>query len=171
MDEKKSELLLKLTSEIVSSYVHSNPIPKDEVPDFIKSVFSSLGKIDEVPPEPVPELVPAVPVKKSVYPDYIICLEDGKKLKILKRHLNTAYGMTPEQYREKWGLPSNYPMVAPNYAEKRSSLARELGLGRKPAGEKPIAIQPPEEKKATVKRGRKPKTKEEVGSETQEKGA
>lgn len=119
---------LSLTSEIVTSYVANNQLEADRLSDLIRSVFQALGPDDQeaAPARPVP----AVPIKRSVFPDYIICLEDGKKLKMLKRHLKSAYDMTPEQYRQKWDLPAQYPMVAPNYASRRSELARELGLGR-----------------------------------------
>ncbi|GBQ58046.1 Ros/MucR family transcriptional regulator [Komagataeibacter swingsii DSM 16373] len=100
------------------------------LPDLIRNVYHALSAAGRPVNEPE-KPQPAVPIKRSVFPDYIICLEDGKKLKMLKRHLHSAYGMTPEQYRERWGLPAEYPMVAPNYAERRSSLAREIGLGRK----------------------------------------
>ena len=123
--------LLALTSEIVSAHVANNTVGADELPDLIRNVYGALsGSGEVVEPEPVrPD--PAVPIKKSITPDYLICLEDGKKLKMLKRHLSTAYDMTPEEYRERWGLPSDYPMVAPNYAKQRSALAKEIGLGTK----------------------------------------
>ncbi|EHH67883.1 MucR family transcriptional regulator [Gluconobacter morbifer] len=123
--------LRRLTAQIVTAYVSSHDIPADSLPGLIRSVHESLAKVDvpeELPPE---KPVPAVPPRKSVFPDYIICLEDGKKLKLLRRHLKTAYNMTPQEYRERWGLPAEYPMVAPNYANHRSSLARKIGLGRR----------------------------------------
>src|SRR5579859_5101590 len=124
--------LLGLTTEIVAAHVSNNAVSVDELPLLINQVHRSLTTLG-VAPEPVQEkLQPAVPVKKSVTPDYIICLEDGKKLKMLKRHLKTAYNMTPEEYRDRWGLPADYPMVAPNYAQHRSSLAKKIGLGTKP---------------------------------------
>lgn len=126
MDEELNRRI-SLTAEMVAAYVSKNTIDPEKLPHLITSVFQSLSP----KAEPVSELpTPAVPIKRSVFPDYIICLEDGKKLKMLKRHLNAAYGMTPEQYRAKWGLPVEYPMVAPNYANRRSELAREMGLGR-----------------------------------------
>jgi len=126
----KSQDVLSLTAEIVAAHVSNNTVPLAELPALIQQVFQTLTTIGSSAQEaPRPE--PAVPVKKSVTPDYIICLEDGKKLKMLKRHLKTAYNMTPEKYRERWGLSSDYPMVAPNYAKQRSQLARELGLGTK----------------------------------------
>jgi predicted transcriptional regulator len=126
----KPQDVLSLTAEIVAAHVSNNTVPLAELPALIQQVFQTLSAIgtgDQQPPRPEP----AVPIKKSVMPDYIVCLEDGKKLKMLKRHLKTAYNMTPEKYRERWGLPSDYPMVAPNYAKQRSQLARELGLGTK----------------------------------------
>lgn len=133
-DQPSQTDLLELTAEIVSAHASNNKVTSAELPQVIKDVFSTLSELGEsgVPAE-APD--PAVPVKKSITPDYIVCLEDGKKLKMLKRHLNTSYGMTPEQYRERWGLPADYPMVAPNYAKRRSSLAKKIGLGRK-AGSK-----------------------------------
>lgn len=126
----KQRDVLSLTAEIVAAHVSNNTVPLAELPALIQQVFQTLSNIDAgVQEAPRPE--PAVPIKKSVMPDYIVCLEDGKKLKMLKRHLKTAYNMTPEKYRERWGLPSDYPMVAPNYAKQRSHLARELGLGTK----------------------------------------
>lgn len=122
--------LLDLVSEIVSAHVSNNQTDPALIPGMIRDIYQAL-KTAEHPQNEPEKLQPAVPVKRSVFPDYIICLEDGKKLKMLKRHLQSAYGMTPEQYRERWGLPADYPMVAPNYAERRSTLAREIGLGRK----------------------------------------
>ena len=125
--------LTELTARIVSGYVSANEVPADQVPELIKSVAGTISRIDrgeEPKPEPV-VLKPAVSIRKSVTPDFIVCLEDGKKLKMLKRHLKTVYGMTPDDYRAKWGLASDYPMVAPNYAASRSKLAREIGLGRR----------------------------------------
>jgi predicted transcriptional regulator len=127
----KSELLA-LTSEIVSSHVANNPVPNSDLPGVIQSVFDKLTELANETPEVKLELIPAVPIKKSITDDFIVCLEDGKKLKMLKRHLKTAYDMTPEDYRAKWGLAADYPMVAPAYARKRQELAKEIGLGRKP---------------------------------------
>ncbi len=126
--------ILALTAEIVSAHVANNTIVQTEVPDLIQSVFAKLADLASGEDSASVELTPAVPIKKSVTDDYIICLEDGKKLKMLKRHLMTAYGMTPEEYRAKWGLKPDYPMVAPNYAAKRQELAKKIGLGRKPRG-------------------------------------
>lgn len=122
--------LVALTSEVISAYVSNNPIPSAELPSLIKEVYGSLSDIKSAN-GPSPELVPAVDPKDSITDDYIICLEDGKKFKSLKRHLTAHFKMSPAEYREKWGLPLDYPMVAPNYSKKRSSLAREKGLGRK----------------------------------------
>jgi predicted transcriptional regulator len=124
--------ILALTTEIVSAHVANNSIVQGEVPDLIQQVYNKLSELASGEEASNVELTPAVPIKKSVTDDYIICLEDGKKLKMLKRHLMTAYGMTPEEYRTKWGLKSDYPMVAPNYAAKRQELAKKIGLGRKP---------------------------------------
>jgi len=121
--------LLGLTTEIVAAHVSNNNVAVGDLPALINQVYRSLATIG-VPVEPVAEKpLPAVAIKKSIYPDYIICLEDGKKLKMLKRHLKTAYGITPEEYRERWGLAADYPMVAPNYALQRSRLAKDIGLG------------------------------------------
>jgi predicted transcriptional regulator len=126
-----SEIYIELTAEIVSAYVSNNTVPAGELPGLINQIHSALTRVSsgtsEAPSEP---LKPAVPVKRSIHPDFIVCLEDGKKFKSLKRHLRTQYSMTPEQYREKWGLPPDYPMVAPNYAEARSQLAKQMGLGQ-----------------------------------------
>ena len=121
--------LLDLTSEIVSAYVSNNKVEVEKLSEVIAGVFASLSSIASE--DTVEMIEPAVPIKKSITPDYIICLEDGKKFKMLRRHLLNVYGLTPEQYRERWGLPADYPMVAPNYAEKRSGLAKQIGLGKK----------------------------------------
>ena len=122
---------IELTAEIVSAYVSNNTVPAGEIPSLINQVHAALSRVSsksaEGPSEP---LKPAVSVKKSITPEYIVCLEDGKKFKSLKRHLRTQYNMTPEQYREKWGLSADYPMVAPNYAAARSQLAKQMGLGQ-----------------------------------------
>ncbi|KUM26706.1 transcriptional regulator [Mesorhizobium loti] len=125
--------LIELTAEIVSAYVGNNPVPVASLPDLIESVNSSLAKIGQATEPEMPAQAPAVNPKRSVFPDYIVCLEDGKKFKSLKRHLNVHYGLTPDEYRAKWGLKADYPMVAPNYAAQRSSLAKASGLGRKAA--------------------------------------
>ncbi|PBB36508.1 MucR family transcriptional regulator [Mesorhizobium sp. WSM3882] len=123
--------LIGLTADIVSAYVSKNAVSVSALPELIESVNSSLSKIGQPLEEPKPALTPAVNPKKSVTPEYIVCLEDGKKFKSLKRHLDTHYGLTPVAYRTKWGLPADYPMVAPNYAAARSQLAKASGLGRK----------------------------------------
>jgi predicted transcriptional regulator len=124
--------ILALTTEIVSAHVANNNVVNAEVPELIQQVYNKLSELASGEEVSSVELTPAVPIKKSVTDDFIICLEDGKKLKMLKRHLMTAYGMTPEEYRTKWGLRPDYPMVAPNYAAKRQELAKKIGLGRKP---------------------------------------
>ena len=122
---------IELTAEIVSAYVSNNSVPAAEIPALINQVHSALQRVSSGQAETAAEpLKPAVPVKRSITPEYIVCLEDGKKFKSLKRHLRTQYNMTPEQYREKWGLPPDYPMVAPNYAAARSQLAKQMGLGQ-----------------------------------------
>ncbi|TYC56477.1 MucR family transcriptional regulator [Rhodobacterales bacterium] len=123
--------LIDLTADIVAAYVSNNTVASTDLPGLINEVHNALQKTATSSSEPEPEpLKPAVPVKKSVMPDYIICLEDGKKFKSLKRHLRTHYNMTPEEYREKWDLGADYPMVAPNYAAARSELAKKMGLGQ-----------------------------------------
>ncbi len=130
-DTPPNSNVLGLTAQIVSAHVSNNTVNPDSLPSLIQEVYKTLAGIGKEPVSPErPQ--PAVPVKKSVLPDYIVCLEDGKKLKMLKRHLKTSYNMTPEQYRERWGLGPEYPMVAPNYARHRSSLAKKIGLGTKP---------------------------------------
>ena len=126
------ETLITLTSDIVAAHLSNNSVAVDDVASLITNVYSALSGLGDavVAPEAPPE--PAVSIRTSVKPDYIVCLEDGKKLKMLKRHLMTHYNMTPDQYRTRWNLPADYPMVAPNYAEKRRELAKKIGLGRKP---------------------------------------
>ena len=122
--------LLRHTAQIVASFVSNNSVPASELPALIRAVSDAVGGIAS--PDAGRETPnPAVPIKKSVTPDYIVCLEDGKKLKMLKRHLKTAYDMSPDEYRQRWGLPPSYPMVAPNYAKQRSKLAKKIGLGRR----------------------------------------
>ncbi len=121
--------LLTLTTEIVAAHVSNNTVSVSDLPQLINQVYNSLANIGNLPAMPTERPQPAVPIKKSIHRDYIVCLEDGKKLKMLKRHLKTAYNMTPEAYRERWGLPADYPMVAPAYAEQRSRLAKDIGLG------------------------------------------
>ncbi|HKF71853.1 MAG TPA: MucR family transcriptional regulator [Stellaceae bacterium] len=123
--------LLRMTTDVVAAYVSNNTLPTGQLADIIASVYSSLRALDHPPAHGRGDaLRPAVPVRKSITPDYLICLEDGKKLKMLKRHLRSTYGLTPDAYRAKWGLPPDYPMVAPNYAEARSAFAKQIGLGR-----------------------------------------
>ncbi|GAU86680.1 MucR family transcriptional regulator [Bosea sp. BIWAKO-01] len=141
---KEEEGLLELTTIVISAYVAHNDVPRSDLAGLIASTYSALAKLGTKPalmPAPEP-LVPAVPIKKSVTPDAIICLEDGKAFKSLRRHLGTAYNLTPEQYRAKWGLPSDYPMVAPTYSEARAALAKASGLGRKTkaAPPPPVAV-------------------------------
>ncbi|HXZ78470.1 MAG TPA: MucR family transcriptional regulator [Terriglobales bacterium] len=144
--------LTSLTADIVSAYVAHNALTGEKIPELISSVYGALSRASRqaVEPEPV-ELKPAVAIKKSVTPEYIICLEDGQKFKSLKRHLKTHYDMSPEEYREKWGLPRDYPMVAPSYAAARSDLAKNMGLGRRggavvaaePEAPTPVAVEKP----------------------------
>lgn len=130
-DNPGESTYIELTAQIVSAYVGNNPVSSAEIANLIGQVHAALKRVSggqmTAPPEPAK---PAVPVKRSISSDYIVCLEDGKKFKSLKRHLRTQYNMTPEQYREKWGLPADYPMVAPNYAAARSQLAKQMGLGQ-----------------------------------------
>jgi predicted transcriptional regulator len=121
--------LLEHTTEIVSAHVSNNPVSVNDLPELIRQVYGTLAQVDASTAPQAEKPQAAVPIKKSITPDYLICLEDGKKLKMLKRHLKTAYDMSPEDYRQKWNLPHDYPMVAPNYAAQRSSLAKKIGLG------------------------------------------
>ena len=142
---RNSEMLIELTADVVAAYVSNNPVPAGELPNLIADVHAALGRVGggtELPP--ADKQKPAVNPKRSVHDDYIVCLEDGKRFKSLKRHLTTHYGLTPEEYRAKWNLSADYPMVAPSYAASRSALAKKMGLGRK-------AKAAPE----PVKRGRK----------------
>jgi predicted transcriptional regulator len=126
--------LLALTVKIVSAHVSNNQVLSENIPPMMANVYKSLSTIG-VQAAPVDRPVPAVPVRNSITPDYIVCLEDGRRLKMLKRHLQTACGLTPEEYRERWGLAPDYPMVAPNYARRRSELAKRIGLGRHGRGD------------------------------------
>ena len=130
-----------MTADVAAAYVGNNPVAAAQLGELIKTIHASLVALDTPAGTTPGDLIPAVPIKKSVSADHIVCLEDGKKLKMLKRHLRTSYGLSPEQYRAKWGLPPDYPMVAPNYAAQRSAFAKKIGLGRKPG----------------VRRGRPPK--------------
>ncbi|MFA5969584.1 MAG: MucR family transcriptional regulator [Sphingomonas sp.] len=125
------ETLITLTADIVSAHVSNNSVAVSDLPLLISNVHGALSNLGTPIPEPEVKQEPAVSIRASIKPDYIVCLEDGKKLKMLKRHLMTHYKMTPEQYRAKWNLPADYPMVAPNYAEQRRSLAKKIGLGTK----------------------------------------
>ena len=143
IQNEMAETLITLTSDIVAAHVSNNSVSVDDVPALITNVYGALAGLGQAAPvvETLPE--PAVSIRSSVKPDYIVCLEDGKKLKMLKRHLMTHYNLTPDQYRQRWSLPADYPMVAPNYAEKRRDLAKKIGLGRKPGarrGRKPKAV-------------------------------
>jgi predicted transcriptional regulator len=137
MSDAGGKNFIDLTANIVSAYLSNNPTPASEIPALIGQIHAALLRVAagrvETPSEPTK---PAVSVKKSMTPDYLVCLEDGKRFKSLKRHLRTQYSMTPEQYRDKWGLPADYPMVAPNYAVKRSQLAKKMGLGQQQRGRK-----------------------------------
>lgn len=131
VDQPESSELLALTTNIVASHVSNNLVAVGELTQLIQQVYSALATVGNAAAAPAPRPQPVVPIKKSITPDYIICLEDGKKLKMLKRHLKTRYNITPDEYRERWGLPPDYPMVAPNYAAQRSELAKQIGLGTK----------------------------------------
>lgn len=153
MDEHNEDGInhLELTTDIVSAYVSNNPIPASELGNLITEVHQALKTLaDGATEQPAEPQVPAVSIRRSVTPEHLICLEDGKKFKSLKRHLSAVHGMTPEEYREKWNLPHDYPMTAPAYSSARSALAKKSGLGRKPA-------EKAEAKAAPAKRGRKPK--------------
>lgn len=150
-ENSSTQAILGLTAQIVSAHVSNNVVSRDALPELITQVYNTLISAGADPVEPE-KLQPAVPIKKSVFPEYIVCLEDGKKLKMLKRHLQTSYGMSPDAYRTKWGLPRDYPMVAPNYAATRSGLAKQIGLGRKavpPAAEPVEEVKPPRKQRAT----------------------
>jgi predicted transcriptional regulator len=131
MSDNPAPNFIELTASIVSAYVSNNPVPSAELPTLIGQVHTALSRVSSGQGDTITEpLRPSIPVKKSISPDYIICLEDGKKFKSLKRHLRAQYNLTPEQYRTKWGLPKDYPMVAPSYAAARSNLAKQMGLGQ-----------------------------------------
>jgi len=151
-----SETLITLTADIVAAHVANNSVGVSDLPVLIQNVHGALSGLGRQSAEPIAKPEPAVSIRSSVKPDYIVCLEDGKKLKMLKRHLMTHYQMTPADYRAKWGLPSDYPMVAPNYAEQRRTLAKSIGLGRKPkaAAADPVKAAKPA-KAAPARRPRK----------------
>lgn len=135
MSEKSpidNEVLITLTTDIVSAHVGNNSVAVGDVSKLIETVFSALSKLTEYAPAEAPKAAPVVSIRASIKQDHIVCLEDGKKMKMLKRHLMTDHGLTVAEYRERWNLPADYPMVAPAYAEKRRALAKEIGLGRKP---------------------------------------
>ena len=132
MSHDMAETLITLTSDIVAAHVSNNDVPVDQVPNLITTVYTALQSLGGEPAKVEERPEPAVSIRASVKPDYIVCLEDGKKLKMLKRYLRTNFNMTPEEYRARWGLPADYPMVAPNYAEKRRELAVKIGLGKAP---------------------------------------
>ncbi|HXS48838.1 MAG TPA: MucR family transcriptional regulator [Sphingomicrobium sp.] len=130
-NQAAEDTLLTLTADIVAAHVSNNSVAVNDLPNLIQNVHAALNGISNAPSAPEPKPEPKVSIRSSVKPDFIVCLEDGKKLKMLKRHLMTHYNMTPEQYRQKWGLSADYPMVAPNYAEQRRRLAKSIGLGTK----------------------------------------
>ncbi|PKP89713.1 MAG: transcriptional regulator [Alphaproteobacteria bacterium HGW-Alphaproteobacteria-14] len=132
LEIEMKETLITLTSDIVAAHVSNNDVNVADLPSLITNVYNALANLGEKVEVEVPRPQPAVAIRNSIKPDYIVCLEDGKKLKMLKRYLRTNYNMTPEEYRERWGLAADYPMVAPNYAERRRDLAKKIGLGRKP---------------------------------------
>ena len=156
MSDQTNQQILGITAQIVAAHLGNNQMDASAIPSLIQSVYRTVSTVGDPEPEAVIAPQPAVPVKKSVFPDFIVCLEDGKKLKMLKRHLQTSYGLTPAAYRTKWGLPRDYPMVAPNYASTRSALAKQIGLGRKTSADtaKP-EIAEPEESKITVVKARR----------------
>ena len=148
MSDKPIANVLTLTAQIVSAHIAKNQLGVEALPSLIQAVYHSLATAGQVEAKPEAQ-IPAVPIRKSVFADYIVCLEDGKKLKMLKRHLRTSYNLSPDEYRTKWGLPHDYPMVAPSYASHRSELAKKIGLGRKPSAEMAPA--------KPARRGRPPK--------------
>ncbi len=135
-EEKSGNDLLGLTEKIVSAHVGNNAVASADLPNLIRAVYDALGNV-RAAGETAPKPKPAVPIKRSITPNYIVCLEDGKKMKMLKRHLRTTFNMTPKEYRERWGLPPDYPMTAPNYAKARSEIAKKIGLGKKATKVKP----------------------------------
>ena len=162
MTEASSQSQIEMAADIVSAYVSKNSIPPSDLPALIDAVHKAIGAISTGKrtgeSEPAPELKPAVPIKKSVTDDFLICLEDGKRFKSLRRHLSTTYNMTPEAYREKWSLPKDYPMVAPSYAAVRSNLAKAAGLGNRKV--EPAAVEPAKEPVAEPVAAEKPKDTE-----------
>ncbi len=138
MTDQPNAEVLRQTARVVSAHLGHNQVATEALPALILSVYQTLASLGSEPEASVATPTPAVPVRKSVFPDYIVCLEDGAKMKMLKRYLQTRFGLTPAAYRERWGLPSDYPMVAPSYTSRRSALAHQFGLGRKPAAEQPV---------------------------------
>src|SRR5215468_4517299 len=150
--------LLALTTEIVAAHVSNNTVAVNDLPTLINQIYNSLANIGTAPTAAAARPQPAVTIKKSVQPDYIVCLDDGKKLKMLKRHLRTAYNLSPDEYRKRWGLPADYPMVAPNYAALRSTFAKKIGLGRAAAKkERPAAAERRPAKVAAAFKRRRPR--------------
>lgn len=145
VENEMNETLITLTSDIVSAHVSNNDVGVGDLPDLITNVYAALANLGEKPVIEEPKPQPAVAIRNSIKPEYIVCLEDGKKLKMLKRYLRTNFNMTPEEYRARWNLPADYPMVAPAYAEKRRDLAKKIGLGRKPG----TSVRPRRAKKTT----------------------
>ncbi|MAI90316.1 MAG: transcriptional regulator [Hyphomonadaceae bacterium TMED5] len=134
MDADTNAQLIQMTSEVVAAYVSNNPVQASDLPNVIERVHATIRDLSVGSPAEAPkDISPAVSVRKSITPDYLVCLEDGKRFKSLKRHLRSKYNLSPEEYREKWGLPADYPMVAPNYAKQRSELAKQMGLGQSKA--------------------------------------
>jgi predicted transcriptional regulator len=163
MADEPNDTLLTLTADIVAAHVSNNSVAVADLPSLITRVHDALAGLGGPVAEPPEELKPAVSIRASVKPDHIVCLEDGKKLKMLKRHLMTTYKMTPEQYRQRWNLPADYPMVAPNYAQKRRDLAKKIGLGRKPGTKVAVAKQAtkaPTQSKPAARKPRAARTKE-----------
>jgi len=159
MTEQIQSDILKYTAVIVSAHSSHNQVEINILPQLIQSVYQALSSLSADPEMDVSSLKPAVPIRKSVFPDYIVCLEDGAKMKVLRRYIATRFGLTPSAYRQRWALPSDYPMVAPNYAEKRSALARKHGLGRKVAAEQRIENAVEAEKEDSVSKVLKTKSR------------
>ena len=131
LDDDAQAMLIQMTSDVVAAYVSNNPVQANDLPTVISKVHATMRDLSMSPAEePAKDVSPAVSIRKSITPDYLVCLEDGKRFKSLKRHLRSKYNLSPEEYREKWGLPTDYPMVAPNYAKQRSELAKKMGLGQ-----------------------------------------
>lgn len=139
-NEAKTANIMPLAAEILVAHLSKNKVSTNDLPKLISDIVQALSSLSAGEPQPAPRSAPAIPISKSVTPDYIICLEDGKKMKMLKRHLRSAYKMSPDDYRKRWGLPVDYPMVAPNYAKQRSRLAKSSGLGTKPRGKRSQAL-------------------------------